>query len=105
MGRLLPEGQGATLREIEGELGIGAQNVAQNFPAVSPGQVTPEMWQQALGKQRFRLVLDFILNDDPLPQSVIDSLDELAANMGIPGGAEGLAQSVAASIPSYDGPP
>ena len=105
VGRLLPEGQGATLREIEGELGIGAQNVAQNFPAVSPGQVTPEMWQQALGKQRFRLVLDFILNDDPLPQSVIDSLDELAANMGILGGAEGLAQSVAASIPSYDGPP
>ena len=90
VGRLLPEGQGAVLREIEAELGIGAAAVAENFPTVTPGQVTPEMWQTALGGSAFRLVMDFLLDGDPLPRAALTKLETAAGAMGIPGGAEGL---------------
>ena len=58
IGRLLPEGIGATQREIEAELGLGAQDVLQNFPQVTPGDVSVEMIQKALGGNAFALALD-----------------------------------------------
>ena len=98
IGRLLPEGEGATLREIEGELGIGAQAVQGNFPTVGPGAITPEMWQSALGGSTFRLVMDFLLDGTPLPRAALTKLENAAQSMGIPGGAEGLMLAMRSSL-------
>ena len=83
VGRLLPEGEGATLRDIEAEMGLGAQDVAGNFPTVSPGEVTPEMWQGALGGSAFRLVMDFLLDGKELPRSARTKLERIAEGMGM----------------------
>jgi hypothetical protein len=84
IGQLLPEGQGATLREIEDEMGLGAQDVRENFPQVTPGDFTTEMIQEALGPAAFSLALD-VLQGDTLPLAAEESLDELAISMGLNG--------------------
>ena len=98
VGRLLPEGQGATLRQIKGELGIGALEVQGNFPTGGPGAITPEMWQAALGGSTFRLVMDFLLDGTPLPVAAQRKLETAAQSMGIPGGAEGLMLAMRSSL-------
>jgi hypothetical protein len=96
--RLLPEGIGASQREMEDELGLGAQDVAANFPNFQRQQITLDQWNQALGGPSFNLVMDFLLNDEDLPLSVEKKLDETAQRMGL-GNTAGLVAAMSMSLP------
>lgn len=99
VGRLLPEGIGASQREMEGELGLGAQDVSANFPQVSRGRVTLEQWNEALGGPAFNLVMDFLLDEENMPPSVETKLDALAQSMGL-GDASSLIAAISTSLPN-----
>ena len=98
VGRLLPEGTGATQRQMEQELGLGAQDVAADFPSLARKQITLDQWQQAMGGPAFNLVIDFLLNDEDMPLSVEKKLDEMAQRMGL-GDASDLIAAISTSLP------
>ncbi|KKM60816.1 hypothetical protein LCGC14_1538000, partial [marine sediment metagenome] len=70
VGRLLPQGTGASQRQMEDELGLGAEDVAANFPQIGGETISLDQWQQAMGGPSFNLVMDFLLNDEDMPLSV-----------------------------------
>jgi hypothetical protein len=57
VGKLIKPGPGPAVRDILGEMGIGAEGV-QNFANQPPPSISPELLRLALGEQAFNLLMD-----------------------------------------------
>jgi len=102
LAQFLPKGKGASVREIEEELGLAAEDAIENFPQVSQNAPSLEQWTVALGGPTFNLVMDTLQSAEPMPLSVQKKLDQLGRKMGF-GGAEGLVTAISTSLPSATG--
>ena len=72
----LPEGQGAAIRDFEGELSRAAEAALSQIDNQMPEQnPSAELWEQALGPSLYRLLLD----DEDLPDAAVQML----GNMGL----------------------